>query len=380
MGHLDEYMNDLKSVIDRIPLEKVEEIIQLLHQTRMNGKQIFILGNGGSASTASHMVCDLAKNTRKQGLPHFRVFGLTDNMAIMTAYANDEGYDTVFANQLDNLIEPGDLVIAISASGNSPNVIKAVELANQRRAITVGFTGMTGGKLIHLAQISIHVPSMRIEQVEDVHLMLEHMICSAIKNLEIPVQTGEIITQEPLDKAEQLFGFPVATESQFQFDQSELLDVITREFSEKLDLHEFLPKILDFTVQSVGATSGSIVVLDENGEVIEGAITYAGEVLRKSTNTLNRATQEGLANWVIENRQPALVENTMRDPRWMKSEPQKVQTDVARSAICVPLMVQDRVAGVLTLSRASPYHFTMEDLAMLTTITVAISYSFRRKA
>lgn len=379
MGHLTDYIKDLKSVVDKIPVERVEEVIQLLHQARMDGKQIFVLGNGGSASTASHMVCDLAKNTRKQGLPHFRVFGLTDNMAIMTAYANDEGYDTVFANQLDNLVNAGDLVIAISASGNSPNVLKAVELANQKRAITVGFTGMTGGKLIHLAQISIHVPSMRIEQVEDVHLMLEHMICSAIKELEISIPFADIVSTESVDKAEQLFGYPVANEREFQFDRSGLLEVITKEFSEKLDLHEFLPKILDFTVQSVGATSGSIVVLDENGEVIEGAITYAGEVLRNPTNTLNKATQEGLANWVIENRQPALVENTMRDPRWMKSEPQKVQTDVARSAICVPLMVQDRVAGVLTLSRASPYHFTMEDLAMLTTITVAISYSFRRK-
>lgn len=379
MGHLDEYMQDLKRVLEKIPLEKVEEVIRLLQIARMNEKQVFILGNGGSASTASHMVCDLAKNTRKKGFPHFRVFGLTDNMAIMTAYANDEGYETVFANQLENWVEAGDLVIAISASGNSPNVLKAVELANQRRAITVGFTGMTGGKLIHLAQVVIHVPSMRIEQVEDVHLMLEHMICSAIKEMEVPVHAGEILSPGPQDKAEQLFGFPVASDEQLQSDKSELLEAITREFSEKLDLHEFLPKILDFTVQSVGATSGSIVVLDENGEVIEGAITYAGEVLRKPSNTLSRATQEGLANWVIENRQPALVENTMRDPRWMQSEPQKVQTDVARSAICVPLMVQDRVAGVLTLSRPSPYHFTMEDLAMLTTITVAISYSFRRK-
>lgn len=379
MGHLDEYMKDLKSVIEKIPVEKVEEVIQMLHQARMNEKQVFVLGNGGSASTASHMVCDLAKNTRKKGFPNFRVFGLTDNMAIMTAYANDEGYETVFANQLENWVEAGDLVIAISASGNSPNVLRAVELANQRRAITVGFTGMTGGKLIHLAQVVIHVPSMRIEQVEDVHLMLEHMICSAIKEMEIPVQVGEIVSPESTDKAEQLFGFPVAREEQYQSDKSELIQAITREFSEKLDLHEFLPKILDFTVQSVGATSGSIVVLDENGEVIEGAITYAGEVLRKPSNTLSRATQEGLANWVIENRQPALVENTMRDPRWMQSEPQRVQAEVARSAICVPLMVQDRVAGVLTLSRPSPYHFTMEDLAMLTTITVAISYSFRGK-
>jgi hypothetical protein len=103
-------------------------------------------------------------------------------MAIFSAYANDEGYENVFSQQLNNLLNPKDVVIAISASGNSPNVIQGVELANQRGAITIAFTGMTGGKLKDLANVVVHIPSMRIEQVEDVHLMLEHMICNAVVN------------------------------------------------------------------------------------------------------------------------------------------------------------------------------------------------------
>ena len=95
----------------------------------MNYRQVFILGNGGSASTAEHFVCDLAKNTKKDGWPHFRAIGLTDNMAVFSAYANDEGYENVFVEALANLVQPGDVVLGISTSGNSPNVINAIEFA-----------------------------------------------------------------------------------------------------------------------------------------------------------------------------------------------------------------------------------------------------------
>jgi phosphoheptose isomerase len=125
----------------------IEEVIDTLHDARLTGKQVFIMGNGGSASTASHFVCDLAKNTRKEGWPHFKAIGLADNIAIFSAYANDEGYDNVFAQQLASLICTGDIVIGISASGNSPNVLKAMEIAKQHRAKTIGFTGFDGGKL-----------------------------------------------------------------------------------------------------------------------------------------------------------------------------------------------------------------------------------------
>jgi D-sedoheptulose 7-phosphate isomerase len=140
------------------------------------------MGNGGSASTASHFVCDLAKNTRREGLPHFRVIGLTDNMAIFSAYSNDEGYDQVFAQQLVNLVRPKDVVIAISASGNSKNVVHAIEEAQKYDVTTIGFTGFDGGRLGQMVNINIHVKSNIIEHVEDVHLVLEHIIVKMIKD------------------------------------------------------------------------------------------------------------------------------------------------------------------------------------------------------
>ncbi|GAB4579938.1 MAG: SIS domain-containing protein [Anaerolineales bacterium] len=181
MNPVQNYFSDLKQTLDQLPQETVEEIINLIHKARLEKRQIFIMGNGGSASTASHFVCDLAKNTRHPNWPNFRVIGLADNMAILSAYANDEGYENVFVQQMASFIEPGDIVIGISTSGNSPNVVKAIEYANHADAITIGFTGFTGGKVGNLAKIHLHVPSHCIEHVEDIHLMLEHLICKVLR-------------------------------------------------------------------------------------------------------------------------------------------------------------------------------------------------------
>lgn len=176
------YISALQVTMDQLPLPSIVEGIALLQEARKRGSQVFILGNGGSASTASHFACDLAKNTRQEGLPHFRVIGLTDNMAMFSALANDEGYENVFSQQLASLVRPGDVVIAISASGNSPNVLRAAETAHRHEAIVMGFTGFDGGQLAQLANINIHVNSQIIEHVEDIHLMLEHLIVKAIKD------------------------------------------------------------------------------------------------------------------------------------------------------------------------------------------------------
>ena len=181
MEQIRSYIATLRETVDRLPVERIAQVVDALQTARVTGKQVFIMGNGGSASTASHFVCDLAKNTRLPNLPHFRVIGLTDNMAIFSAYANDEGYENVFAAQLANLVEADDVVIAISASGNSANVIKAVEEARRHHAITVGFTGFDGGRLASLVDIHVHVDSHIIEHVEDAHLMLEHMIVKTLK-------------------------------------------------------------------------------------------------------------------------------------------------------------------------------------------------------
>lgn len=184
MEQLSDYITTLQKTMDRLPQHLIVEVINILHDARMAGRQIFIMGNGGSASTATHFVCDLAKNTRREGLPHFRVIGLTDNMAIFSAYANDEGYDQVFSQQLANLVNPNDIVIGISASGNSANVLNGIEEAKKHQAKTIAFTGFSGGQLGPMVDINVHVNSNIIEHVEDIHLMLEHMIVKTIKDRE----------------------------------------------------------------------------------------------------------------------------------------------------------------------------------------------------
>lgn len=181
MKQIQNYISTLQQTMDQLSGQPIAEVIEILQRARVQGNQIFILGNGGSASTASHFVCDLAKNTRREGLPHFRAIGLTDNMAIFSAYANDEGYENVFSKQLANLIQPNDVVIGISASGNSKNVLYAMEEAQRYDVTTIGFTGFDGGRLAQMVNVNVHVKSNIIEHVEDIHLMLEHMIVKTIK-------------------------------------------------------------------------------------------------------------------------------------------------------------------------------------------------------
>lgn len=192
MEHITSYISVLQDTVGKLPVESITRVVETLQNARLEGRKVFIMGNGGSASTATHFVCDLAKNTRHDSLPHFRVIGLTDNMAIFSAYANDEGYENVFAAQLANLVEAEDVVIAISASGNSANVVKAIEAAKSYNAVTVGFTGFAGGKLASLVDIQVHVDSYVIEHVEDIHLMLEHMIVKAIKDLAVSESLAKV--------------------------------------------------------------------------------------------------------------------------------------------------------------------------------------------
>jgi len=181
MEHIHNYISALQQTIDQLPRQLIADVVDVLQDARIRGSNVFIMGNGGSASTASHFVCDLAKNTRCEGLPPFKVIGLADNMAILSAYANDEGYESVFAQQLASHIQPKDVVIAISASGNSKNVLNAIEEAQKHDVVTIGFTGFDGGRLGQMVNINVHVRSDVIEHVEDIHLMLEHIVVKTIK-------------------------------------------------------------------------------------------------------------------------------------------------------------------------------------------------------
>lgn len=175
-----DYIKGLKDVLDRIPLGPVDEIIQAIELAQNEGRQIFVIGNGGSAATASHMMNDLCKGTLGHKgdapWPRLRVIALTDNVSLMTAWANDADYTRVFSEPLKNLAQRGDLLVAISASGNSPNIIAAVEAAKQIGVKVIGLAGFGGGKLAKLAEISFVVPSDGYGPVEDVHMILDHII------------------------------------------------------------------------------------------------------------------------------------------------------------------------------------------------------------
>jgi len=180
MEGIKEYIFHLQMAISAIPIERVESIIGSLLMAREDEKQIFIIGNGGSASTASHFACDLGKGTICENGRRFRVISLTDNVALMTAWSNDSSYEEVFKEQLENLLRPGDVIIGISASGNSKNVLNAIEYANSMNCKTIGFAGFGGGKLAKTVDECIVVESYKYGPVEDIHLILEHIISACI--------------------------------------------------------------------------------------------------------------------------------------------------------------------------------------------------------
>jgi len=187
---LKEYTNHIENCLNNLPFDKLEELIELLRQKITTGKKIIIFGNGGSASTASHFVCDLTKGVFTGGGPRVKALSLNDSIPLMTAWSNDESYESVFVQPLTNYLEDGDLVIGISASGNSPNVIRAIEYANLNGAMTVGLTGKGGGKLSELAHLSIVVKSDSYEEVEDIHLIIIHMLKVALIKLLGPENTS----------------------------------------------------------------------------------------------------------------------------------------------------------------------------------------------
>lgn len=181
MDSFQAYFHAQHDLLDQTPTEPLAMILDILERARAERRHIFVFGNGGSASTASHFAADLGKNTVRSHMPRFQITCLNDNMAIFSAYANDDGYESVFAEPLISLSDPGDVALAISASGNSPNVLRAVQAANEGGLTTIGFAGMTGGKLKALARHCIVVPSTSYEHIEDVHLMLCHALVATIK-------------------------------------------------------------------------------------------------------------------------------------------------------------------------------------------------------
>ena len=170
-----DYLARLREVLDAYPYDSFEAVVRLLAEARDEGRRIYVMGNGGSATTASHWVCDMNKGCAGTA-PRFRMFALNDSVPTVLAYANDASYEAVFVEQLKNHLEPDDLAIGISASGNSPNVVGALQFAAEIGARTAGLVGCGGGRVAAVVDVALTVPSSDMQLIEDVHVVTMHML------------------------------------------------------------------------------------------------------------------------------------------------------------------------------------------------------------
>lgn len=168
------YFEREKQVLDLIDKSSLSEVMNILEQARLDGRHIFIMGNGGSAATASHYCCDFNKGISLYKDKRYRMICLNDNVPTMMAYANDMSYDDVFVSPLQNFYQKGDVVIGISGSGNSENVVRAIQWSKEHGAVTIAFTGYNGGKLKQIAEYGVHIPVDDMQITEDLHMVLDH--------------------------------------------------------------------------------------------------------------------------------------------------------------------------------------------------------------
>jgi len=185
--YLNDYIAALDGALKKIAPAKFEQIVSILVDAYKNDKQVFIAGNGGSAGTANHFVCDFGKNAipftgTGPGKRRFRIISVSDNIEKISALGNDIGFEEIYRQQLINLMREGDVLIIVSASGNSPNVVRACEYAKEMKARIIALAGFNGGKIKDFAEASIVVPLDSYEQVEDIHLVILHMIVYYFKS------------------------------------------------------------------------------------------------------------------------------------------------------------------------------------------------------
>jgi D-sedoheptulose 7-phosphate isomerase len=177
---IKKYVSEVSVTLEYLPVNSIARSVARLSEARLKAKKVYLFGNGGSAATASHFACDLNKGAICKGRPMMKAFALTDNVSGLSAWANDTDYNNIFAAQLTNFIEAGDVAIGISGSGDSINVINGVTIAKRRGATTIGLIGFDGGKLKDYVDIGVIVPSHNIRQVEDIHLLLAHVVTTCL--------------------------------------------------------------------------------------------------------------------------------------------------------------------------------------------------------
>lgn len=178
---IEKYLDEISKLVLKIPSTSIERITSLILDAYTNGNRVFVFGNGGGSSTSAHFVCDLAKGTAIEGKARLKAISLAENIPLLTAWANDTDYTNTFGEQLKNLVEKDDVVVGLSGSGMSPNVINAFRVANDAGATSVLFSGFDGGNAVKEATDSIVVPSSDMQQIEDVHMILTHIIFRCLK-------------------------------------------------------------------------------------------------------------------------------------------------------------------------------------------------------
>ena len=187
---IDDYLSETRQITEAVSVEDIDKVIRLLYQAWQDGSQVFICGNGGSASTATHFTCDLTKTTIVDGRKRFKAICLNDNVPLVSALTNDEGFENLYYEQLRSLYREGDVLICISVHGGagqdkaglwSQNLLKAMKYVQDNGGKTIGFSGFDGGPMKEMADACIVVPANSTPQVESFHLALEHLVCSCLK-------------------------------------------------------------------------------------------------------------------------------------------------------------------------------------------------------
>ena len=382
MERIKSYLKDIQLLLDQLPLEKIDQAITILHEARLHGRQVFILGSDAGAAIAEKFVLDLGKIPRQNGWPGFKVIGLANVHRSYSDYSMIESGDGVAYNQLENLLARGDVILGMSSNGDQKYLVRAIELANKRGVTTIGFTGADGGRMASIVDVSIQVNTRIGKYIEDIHQILQNLITRVLEEeaKEMPAVRRHIsgllkqsLIPHPSKAArldEESSGYARVLERPHASDQ--VFSDISRELASELELREALTRVLQVMIERLNASSGSIFVLNGAGEAVDGAIAYNGQISPFYPKEYMEIIQRGLAGWVLRTRQSALIANTRDDPRWFH-RPWDVGMDRARSAISVPLIENERVVGVITLVTGQIGGFTEQDLSLLTAVAMFIT-------
>lgn len=382
MESIARHVRELEQLLDQLPLDKIEQVISILQDARIKGKLILILGIGRYASMASRFAGDLCKIPHQRGMSGFKAIGLSESTPWFSSSVDGEDVEPLIVNQLDSLLSRGDILLVFSLSGNSKIVLRVIELANRRGAITIGFMGDDEGRLKSVVDVGICVATQCGEYIEDTYLIMQNLITQAIKEETLVLPTSpkaeQLLLKSRSNPHSSLFRSMTHENSAKDLTPErsrtwlELFNELSKELAYESELRDLLRRVLLLTLNKLHASSGTFVVLNEQYEAIEGAMVINGEARPYTLHQYADIIERGLAGWVVNNRQGALISNTRDDPRWLSSSWGE-ESGRVHSAICAPVIDNDRVVGILTLTDERPGRFSEEDLSLLAAVTMFIT-------